>query len=159
VDFLFMPKNYSLGPFFKTIDTTIMGRKTYHVALRVSGGAYSNPGITSYVFSQTLAPGKREGVIFVNESPKSFVASLCKSKGKNIWHMGGGELARAFLVDDVIDELCLGVVSILLGEGLPLFPAGFPQLKYRLLENKSFSQGLITLKYERARSSHDLPAK
>lgn len=72
--------------------------------------------------------------------------------------MGGGELARAFLVDDVIDELYLGVVPILLGEGLPLFPPGFPQLKFRLLENKSFLQGLITLKYERARSKRDLPA-
>ena len=25
VDFLFMPKDYSMGPFFKTIDTAIMG--------------------------------------------------------------------------------------------------------------------------------------
>ncbi len=159
VDFLFMPRDYSMGPFFKTIDTAIMGRRTYDVALRMSGGTYSNPGITSYVFSHTRAPGKRDGIIFVNESPKSFVASLRKSKGKNIWHMGGGELARAFLVDDVIDELYLGVVPILLGEGLPLFPPAFPQLKFRLLENKSFSQGLITLKYERARSKRDLPAK
>ncbi len=159
VDFLFMPKDYSMGPFFKTIDTAIMGRKTYDVALRMSGGVYSNPGITSYVFSHTLAPGKRDGVVFVNESPKSFVASLLKSKGKNIWHMGGGELARAFLVDDVIDELYLGVVPILLGEGLPLFPPGFPQRKVRLLETKSFSRGLITLKYERARRETRLPAK
>jgi len=27
VDFLFMPKDYSMGPFFKTIDTAILGRK------------------------------------------------------------------------------------------------------------------------------------
>jgi dihydrofolate reductase len=31
VDFLFMPKDYSMGPFFKTIDIAIMGRKTYEV--------------------------------------------------------------------------------------------------------------------------------
>jgi len=159
VDFLFMPKDYSMGPFFKTIDTAIMGRKTYDVALRMSGGSYSNPGMTNYVFSHTLAAGKRDGVIFVNDSPKSFVASLRKSKGKNIWHMGGGELARAFLADDVIDELYLGVVPVLLGQGLPLFPPGFPQRTFRLVENKSFSRGMISLKYERARSKRDLPAK
>jgi len=159
VDFLFMPKDYSMGPFFKTIDTAIMGRKTYDVALRMSGGSYSNPGMTNYVFSDTLAPGKRDGVIFVNDSPKSFVASLRKSKGKNIWHMGGGELARAFLADDVVDELYLGVVPVLLGQGLPLFPPGFPQRTFRLVENKSFSRGMISLKYERARSKRDLPAK
>jgi dihydrofolate reductase len=36
VDFLFMPKDYSMAPFFATIDTTIMGRKT----LDAAGGSY-----------------------------------------------------------------------------------------------------------------------
>jgi dihydrofolate reductase len=34
VDFLFMPKDYSMGPFFAAIDTAIMGRKTYDAPLR-----------------------------------------------------------------------------------------------------------------------------
>jgi dihydrofolate reductase len=42
VDFLFMPKDYSMGPFFKTVDTALMGRKTYEVGLRMSGGSFSN---------------------------------------------------------------------------------------------------------------------
>ena len=33
VDFLFMPKDYSMAPFFATIDTYIMGRKTLDAAL------------------------------------------------------------------------------------------------------------------------------
>jgi len=36
--------------------------------------------------------------------------------------MGGGELARDFLKDDVVDELYIGIVPVLIGEGLPLFP-------------------------------------
>ena len=39
VDFLFMPKDYSMGPFLKTIDTAIMGRKTYDVGLKMGGGS------------------------------------------------------------------------------------------------------------------------
>jgi len=39
----------------------------------------------------------------------------------------------------------------LLGEGLPLFPSGFPQRNFALMENKSFSRGLISLKYKRVR--------
>ncbi len=34
VDFLFMPKDYSMGPFFATIDTALMGRKTAWVVAR-----------------------------------------------------------------------------------------------------------------------------
>jgi len=36
VDFLFMPKDYSMGPFFKRVDTAVMGRKTYEVCLKMS---------------------------------------------------------------------------------------------------------------------------
>jgi len=42
VDFLFMPKDYFDGPFFATIDTAIMGRKTYDVALKMGGGGFSD---------------------------------------------------------------------------------------------------------------------
>lgn len=151
VNFLFMPKDYSMGPFFKTVDTALMGRKTYEVGLRLSGGKFDSQGLACYVFSRSLPPGERNGVIFTNTLPKLFVQSLRKQKGKHIWHMGGGELARDFLKDDLIDELYIGVVPILIGEGIPLFPPGFPQREFSLLENKTFSRGMIALKYARSR--------
>jgi len=117
VDSLFMPNDYSMGPFFKTIDTAIMGLKTLDVALKI-GGSF----------------GRRE------------------RRGKNIWLMGGGELARNFLKADLVDELYLGVVPVLLGEGIPLFPSGFPQRDFALVENKTYSKGLISLKYARIRT-------
>jgi dihydrofolate reductase len=94
VDFLFMPKDYSMGPFFATIDTMIMGRKTYDVSLKMGGGGFGESKMKSYVFSHSPPPGERGGVTFVNESPKSFVEKFHKRSGKNIWLMGGGELAR-----------------------------------------------------------------
>jgi dihydrofolate reductase len=152
VDFLFMPKDYSMEPFFKIIDTAIMGRKTYDVAKAMGGGG-SGGKLATYVMSRTLPPGEREGITFTRESPASLVAHLRKQNGKAIWMMGGGELARDFLRADLIDELYLGVVPVLLGEGIPLFPGGFPQREFALLENKSYSQGMIALKYERVRAN------
>jgi dihydrofolate reductase len=151
VDFLFMPKDYSMAPFFKTIDTAIMGRKTYEIAKTMGGGGYGG-NMATYVMSKTLPPGEREGMIFTQESPAMLVSRVRKQKGKHIWMMGGGELAREFLRDDLIDELYLGVVPVLLGEGIPLFPSGFPQRVFALLENKTYSRGLIALRYERVRS-------
>jgi dihydrofolate reductase len=147
VDFLFMPKDYSMRPFFATIDTAIMGRKT----LDAAKGAALGGSMATYVFSRSKPAGERDGVTFVDQSPESLVRELRKKPGKNIWLMGGGELAREFLKADLVDELYLGVVPVLLGEGIPLFPNGFPQREFLLLENKSYSKGLITLKYERAR--------
>ena len=151
VDFLFMPKDYSMGPFFATIDTAVMGRKTYDVALKTGGGGLGDWKMKSYVFSHSQPPGERGGATFINESLKSFLEKLRKRSGKNIWLMGGGELARDFLKDDLVDELYIGMVPVLIGEGIPLFPRGFPQREFTLLENKTFSKGLIALKYARTR--------
>ena len=152
VDFLFMPKDYSMAPFFATIDTAIMGRKTLEAGLKMSGGSMPRYNMLMYVFSKTRPPGERDGVVFVNESPVRFVTRLRKRRGKDIWLMGGGELARVFLKADLVDRLYLGVVPVLLGEGIPLFPSGFPQRNFALLEDKSYSKGLIALTYERSRT-------
>ncbi len=151
VDFLFMPKGYSMAEFMATIDTLIMGRKTLDAALKMSGGTYKWD-MPTYVFSHSQPPGMRDGLEFVNRSPASLIARLRKRPGKDIWMMGGGELAREFLRADLIDGLYLGIVPTLLGEGIPLFPSGFPQREFKLLENKTYSKGLIALKYERTRA-------
>lgn len=152
VDFLFMPKDYSMADFFASIDTAIMGRKTYDASLKMGGGGFEDSKIASYVFSQTLPPGKRDSLTFVNQSPSAFTEQLRKHPGKDIWLMGGGELARDFLKADLVDELYLGVVPVLLGEGIPLFPSGFPQRDFSLVANQTYSKGLIALKYKRVRS-------
>lgn len=86
-----------------------------------------------------------------NKLLRTIEDELRKHSGKNIWLMGGGELARDFLKEDLVDELYIGIVPVLLGEGIPLFPSGFPQREFSLLENKTFSKGLIALSYARAR--------
>jgi dihydrofolate reductase len=151
LDFLFMPKDYSMAPFFATVDTALMGRKTLDAALKMGGGSFSGSSMATYVFSRTLPAGKRDGVVFSHQSPTALVRQLRKSKGKNIWLMGGGELARDFLKADLVDELYIGMVPVLIGEGIPLFPPGFPQREFSLVENKTYSKGLIALKYKRNR--------
>jgi dihydrofolate reductase len=151
VDFLFMPKDYSMAGFFKRIDTAVMGRKTYEQAMKMGGGSMSGPGMKIYVFSRSLEAGERGEVRVVSETPQQFVGELRKKKGQDVWLMGGGELAREFLREDLVDELYLGVVPVLIGKGIAAFPSGFPQREFKLAENKTFSRGLIALKYERAR--------
>lgn len=149
-DFLFMPKDFSMAEFFASIDTGIMGRKTYEVAKAQGEGGFGTK-IKTYVLSRTLPPGEREGKTFINASPQALVEEIRQHKGKDIWLMGGGEIARDFLKADLVDEIHLGVVPVLLGEGLPLFPSGFPQRNFKLMENKTFSRGLISLKYKHVR--------
>jgi dihydrofolate reductase len=152
VDFLFMPKNYPANDKFGLVDTTIMGRKTLDVGLRMTGGSLPG-GFRTYVFSHSQPAGARDGINYVDESPRDFVQKLRQKGGKNIWLMGGGELARDFLKEDLVDEIHLGIIPVLLGDGIRLFLGGFPQLEFSLQENKSYFGGMVELKYARARSS------
>jgi dihydrofolate reductase len=151
VDFLFMPKDYSMAPFFKRCDTALLGRKTYEAGLKMSGGKMSGYGMKCYIFSKTLGEVGHKDFEVVREAPKPFIEVLRKKQGIDIWLMGGGELTRAFLQDDLVDELYLGVVPTLIGRGIPAFPAGFAQREFKLAENKTYSRGLIALRYERAK--------
>ena len=51
--------------FWKTIDTVVMGRKTYDVTVKSGSGAY--PRVKNYVFSRTLQKGTNPKVEIVSE--------------------------------------------------------------------------------------------
>lgn len=154
VDFLVMDKDTSrlMAEFFATVDTAIMGRKTIEASIRMTGGSYNPPvPITTYVFSRTWPPGKQDHFEVIDQSPAALVRKLQKLRGKNIFLMGGGELARSFLEADLVDELFLGIVPVLLGQGIPAFPVGFPQREFKLLDNKTSSKHSVSLTYSRIR--------
>ena len=83
------------------------------------------------------------------QAPSSPQSAKSPARTSGSW--GGGEACRDFLKEDLVDELYMGIVPTLLGEGIPLFPSGFPQREFDLLENKTYSQSLIAIRYERAR--------
>jgi dihydrofolate reductase len=152
LDFLHLqPSNYSMAPFFKTIDVGLMGRKTYEAGVRMSGGKFDSHGLRCYIFSRSLPEGERDGAVFVREQPSRVVQQLRKMNGKDIWLIGGGELMREFLEEDLVDELDLAIRPVLIGEGIPLFATGFRQREFALTQTKAYSGGVIALKYERLR--------
>jgi dihydrofolate reductase len=156
IDFLVMDKEGEqvMADFFSKIDTTVMGRKTAAAVekMRKSGEIPDMPGLANYVISRRWKPGKREGFEVVSGSLTTFVRTLKRRTGKDIYLGGGGELARSFLQEDLVDELFIGVGPLLLGDGIPGFPGKFPQRDFKLRECKSYSNGSVGLRYERMRT-------
>jgi dihydrofolate reductase len=111
-----------MAEFWKTVDTALMGRKTYEVAV-ANGSAESSPvgGISSYVFSRTLTGPLVGGMELVRGDAVEFVRELKRQPGKGICVMGGGEFARSLLEAGLVDEVGVNVHPVLLGSGVPLF--------------------------------------
>lgn len=140
-------EDFGMGAFFRSIDTVLLGRKTYEHALTMGMGGGGYPKMKNYVFSRTLPPGERDGVEYVSGDPAEFIARLRQKPGKHIWLCGGGELARAFLQARVLDEIILGIAPVLIGGGRPTFPPEFPETEVALTEVKPYKGGVIGLTY------------
>src|SRR6516164_5285293 len=126
-----------MADFWKTIDTVLMGRKTYEVALRSGqGGGY--PGVTTYVFSRTLPAGPHGGATIVSADAVAFVRDLKGRPGKDICLMGGGELARPLFEAGLIDEIGFNIHPVLLGSGIPLFHPLSRHIDLELTECRRF---------------------
>jgi dihydrofolate reductase len=134
--------------FWKTIDTVVMGRKTYEAALRHSGGGENPyPDIKSYIFSRTLQPGSAKGAEIISPDAAEFVRNLKSQQGKDICVMGGGELAKSLFEAGVIDEIGFNIHPVLLGSGIPLFHNMKRQIDLELLACKPFKNGCVLVTY------------
>jgi dihydrofolate reductase len=135
----------TMNAFWKTIDTVVMGRKTYEVALR--HGAPSYPGMKSYVFSRTMKESPQAGVEIISEDAAEFVRDLKNQEGKDICLMGGGLLAKSLFEADLIDEIGFNIHPVLLGSGIPLFHEMNRQINLELIECKTFKNGCLLVSY------------
>ncbi len=138
----------TITEFWKTIDTVVMGRKTYKPALKQSKGK-SNPypNIKTYVFSRTLKESPDKGVEIIREDAAKFVQNLKNQKGKDICVMGGGLLARSLFEANLIDEIGFNIHPVLLGSGIPLFHEMTHQIDLELLDCKKFKNGCVLVSY------------
>jgi len=143
--------------FMKTVDTILIGRKTYEVMLDF--GQTSYPGAKNYVFSRSkttpaalrksLASKKQldQNVEIITEDAAKFVRALKSKKGKGICLFGGGELAKSLFEADLIDEVVLNIHPVLLGSGVPLFHEMKRQIDLEFLNCKILKGGYVVVSY------------
>jgi dihydrofolate reductase len=141
-----------LGKMWKTMDTIVMGRKTYEASLKMAEDGAGPPdhafeGITSYVLSRTLTDAPKH-VNLVREDGAEFVRRLKQQPGKDIFIMGGGELGRSLLEAGLIDRLHVNIHPVLLGSGVPLFHPMARPIDLELEECKAFKNGCVYASYQ-----------
>ncbi len=122
-DWIVMDPAIDFAAMFSDFDTAVMGRKTYEVVAR-DGHLGMMSGFECVVFSRTLPPSSSKGLRIVADDPVPVVRALKAEPGKDIWLYGGGELFRTLLAAGLVDTVELAVIPVLLGEGVPLLPAG-----------------------------------
>ncbi len=146
-DWCFTDQDYGMSAFFKRIDSTFMGRKTYELARAMQDEAPPGfPKFKEYVFSNTLTEVKEE-VILINGDIKKKVEKIKKEKGKDIWLFGGAELISLLMNLHLVDEIILAVHPVILGSGKALFSEIKERTWLMLTDHKIYPNGLAFLIY------------
>src|SRR2546427_6265721 len=135
---------YGMNAFMKSVDTKLLGRKTYEASLRL-GAKFDSNGRT-IVFSRHAPPADApSGVEFVNDAIGPFVNRLREHPGKDIWLMGGGEIIASFLDAQAIDEFVISVVPVFIGDGIPLIARRHGHVPLDLHSIDRFEDGVVQL--------------
>jgi dihydrofolate reductase len=145
--------DYGMRKLYASIDTILMGRKTYDWAMNYfrkhgkTSGQFDTR-FANYVFSRKPPKRVAKGVQFVTEPIRAFARRLRRTPGKHIWMMGGGKLIASFLDAGEIDEFDIHVIPVLIGEGIPLIAPRHRDVPLRLVSSKNYSDGVVRLHYE-----------
>lgn len=139
-------EDYGYKKFISTIDTVIIGRKTFD-KVKELGFEYPHIDKEVYILTRTAKPSIGN-FKFYTDDLHELVDRLKKQPGKNIYCDGGAEIANTLMKHNLVDEFVISVIPILLGDGIKLFNKGRPQLKLQLLSIKQFSKGLVQMHYK-----------
>ena len=154
IDWLFTDQDYGYTEFISTVDTVVMGRKTYDLSLTFDPYPYQD--LRGFVFSR-LPRNPDDHVTFVSTDFAEFMTELKEGHGRNIWLVGGGQLLGEAVTNDLLDELILSIHPIILGDGVPLFPQGLPTRWLHYLRSEPFNTGLVQIWYGRPVPGSDGP--
>ena len=138
--------DYGYDEFYQSVDALVMGRRTYDWIVENSEWPYDKP---AWVMTHRRLDNAPE-TVQTSDIPVSMLCETLDAQGyEQVWLVGGGQLVKRFLQAGRIDEFCMFIMPVLLGDGIPLFPSGFDLHRLNLRVSQSHVGGVMELRYEK----------
>jgi dihydrofolate reductase len=138
-------EDYGYKDFIKTVDTVLLGRKTYDWVMK-QVTEFPHADKTTYVITRTDRPGIGKRIFYTGDL-NALLTRLKHEPGKNIFVDGGAEIVNELLKQNLVDEMIISVIPVLVGDGTRLFKDRRPEQKLELVDAKQFDTGLVQLHY------------
>lgn len=140
-------EDYGYGEFIRTVDTVILGRKTFE-KIHSNGQEFPHKDKKCYVITRQERSPERN-IIFYNDNIVDLVCKLKSASGKNIFCDGGAEIVNSLMKNDLIDDYIISIIPVLLGKGLRLFDDYRKKMDMKLIYSRSYASGLVQSHYRR----------
>lgn len=138
----------SFFSFFETIDTVILGWKTYsQIINELSPEEWPYKGKKTYVLTHRSVEDTQDISFISIENLTDFIEDLKKESGSNIWICGGANIIHQVLEQKAFDRLHISVMPVVLGDGVPLFSRISDSIPLKLIHTE-VSNGITDLVYE-----------
>jgi dihydrofolate reductase len=140
--------------FYEGVGALIMGSATYEFILdrMDEGSAWPYEGKPCWILSSRDLPvpeGEGVDVRIVNAKvPDLYEEMIAAAGDRNLWVVGGGNVASQFADEGLLDDLLVTVVPVVLGRGKPLFDRRLPDGPMQLTGARTFHSGMVELRYE-----------
>lgn len=142
--------------FIAQVGALAMGASTYgwmqrHLVQAGQAWPYTQP---TWVFSHRPQPGVPGADIrFAQGDVRPVHAQMRAAAGtRNLWVVGGGDLAGQFHDAGLLDDLFVQVGSVTLGAGKPLLPRAIVKPALKLMSVRQVGTGFAELHYEVVRA-------
>lgn len=139
----------SYESFMDGVGCIVMGGETFAWLMEHEPGNWPYPATPCYVFTRhehAAPPGS--DITFVRGDVREFIGDLKDDAGeKNVWMVGGGNLAAQFANAGLLDELIVSVIPVVLGEGKRLLPLEGPTPPLELTASRTMGRGIVELRY------------
>jgi dihydrofolate reductase len=141
--------------FIAQVGALAMGASTYRWMLQHATQVNAQTGSTwpyvqpTWVFThRTMPVAHGADVRFVQGDVRPVHAAMQQAAGtRNLWIVGGGDLAGQFFDAGLLDEAIVQVSSVTLGKGKPLFPRRVTSPPWTLLSARRIGAGFAELHY------------
>ena len=141
-------EDFGFDPFFADVDAILMGRSTYD-AVRGLGDWPHSGKPTVVLTTRPLDDPPPAGVEARCGDLPAITAELETRGYRRVWIEGGGQVVRSMIAIGRLDVLEMAVIPVILGNGIPLFPQGTGELKFRLIRCETKARGALHIVYER----------
>ena len=142
-------EEFGIEAFLEGVDAILMGRGTYDAVRAMGEWPYAGKAVIVMTGRPLVdaPPG-----VEVRAGDLGAVAAELEARGYGkVWVEGGGQVIGGMIAAGKLDVLEMAIVPIVLGDGIPLFPSGTPELKLALKSCTPRSGGALHVIYRAAR--------
>ena len=139
--------DYGYHAFLSSVDTIVMGRKTYEEILSFGIDWPYEEFSTYIVTSDEKYKVTTKNTFTVSKMAEEVLSDIKAKSDKGVWLVGGGTLITSFLNLGAIDEMTLSSIPIILWKGIRLFPNEPKEAQFKLTGHEVFETGVVNLVY------------